>query len=195
MSLAELKQHEAIIRFNVNKHGPVALHPNLVKLLDSQFMDFKVYSMTKRWDLPNLWALYANSHRGYCLEFRNVGPLFEYAREVTYLLADEMTIAVSDPSLLNGDFLFCKTLNWSNEEEVRLVAARKQANRVRINPEWLTRIILGKAMSSGDEATIREWARLRDPQLSVVNAYYDPVERRIKIKQVASHEPGLSTSV
>ena len=46
--------------------------------------------MTRRYDMGNLWALYADGHRGYCLEFENVGPLFEHARDVNYLDLKDM---------------------------------------------------------------------------------------------------------
>jgi hypothetical protein len=101
-----------VLRFNVRLHGPAALHPNIVKLLDGQLKDFRVYSMTKRYDMGNLWALYADGHRGYCLEFENVGPMFEHAKDVNYLDLKDMQISVTDPSLLSGHFLFCKTREW-----------------------------------------------------------------------------------
>jgi len=34
---------------------------------------FRVYSMTKRWNNLSLWAKYAADHTGYCLEFLNEG--------------------------------------------------------------------------------------------------------------------------
>jgi hypothetical protein len=182
MESEELRRHEAIIRFNIHAHGPQALHPSLVKSLDSQFKDFKIYSMSKRYDMPHMWALYADNHRGYCLEFANVPPLFDQAREVSYLPSDDMLIAVTDPDLREGRFLFCKTLDWSNEEEVRLVRARTGSNIVIIDPRWLTRIILGRKMADVHNKQIREWAKERVPQLSVATAFYDAINRAIRIE-------------
>ena len=184
MSLEELQKHELIIRFNVRWHGPAALHPNLVQSLDAQFKDFRVYSMTKRYDLMNLWALYAANHRGYCLEFENVGDLFEHAKDVNYLDSDQMEISITDPALRGGYFLFCKTRNWSNEDEVRLVLARNDGrSKVKFNPRWLTRIILGKDMSEDHKKQIREWAKQREPELTIVTAYYDAAQRAIRIRE------------
>ena len=161
MSPKQLELEERVIRYNVQLHGPAALHPSIVQLLDEQLKDFRVYSMTKRYDMGNLWAMYAEGHRGYCLEFENVGPLFEYANDVNYLDSKDMEISVIDPSLLNGHFLFCKTREWSCEEEVRLVLSRKDGRtKVKLeDPAWLTRIILGKAMSDQNKNTIRLWCR------------------------------------
>jgi hypothetical protein len=184
MSSEELRTNKLIIRFNVRKHGPAALHPHLVQSLDTQLKDFRVYSMTKRYDMTNLWALYAADHRGYCLEFENVGDLFKHAKDVSYLDSDRMEISIKDPALRGGYFLFCKTRNWSNEDEVRLVLPRNDGrSKVKFNPRWLTRIILGKDMSEDHKQQIREWAKQRKPELTVVTAYYDATKRAIRIKE------------
>jgi len=60
MSPEELEHEEKVIRFNVRLHGPAALHPRIVQLLDDQLKDFRIYSMAKRYDMGNLWALYAD---------------------------------------------------------------------------------------------------------------------------------------
>lgn len=184
MSPQQLQREEEILRFNVKLHGPAALHPNLVRLLDEQLKDFRVYSMTKRYDMGNLWALYADGHRGYCLEFRNTGPLFEHAMDVAYLDLKDMEVAITDRSLLQGHFLFCKTLEWSCEQEVRLVQSRVSAkSKVPIDPSWLTRIILGKAMSEENKNQIRLWARERTPELTVVTTFYDATTRSIRLRE------------
>lgn len=185
MSPQEFGQNEQIIRFNVRLHGPAALHPNIVRLLDEQFKDFRIYSMTKRYDMGNLWALYADGHRGYCLEFQNVGPLFENAKDVTYLELKDMEIPITDPGISQGHFLFCKTREWRCEEEVRLVLPRIDGrSEIPINnPAWLTRIILGKAMSEENKNTIRAWAKERQPELTVVTTYYDPTHRAIRLRE------------
>jgi hypothetical protein len=65
---------------------------------------------------------------------------------------------------------FCKRQEWSNEEEVRLVLQRGKGSKVKVDPRWLTRVILGKDMTSGNEELIREWAQQREPELAVVRA-------------------------
>ena len=184
MSPEELRRHELMIRYNVRMHRPTALHPKVVESLDVQLKDFRIYSMTKRYDMMNLWALYAGDHCGYCLEFENIGDLFQHARDVSYLDSDGMEVLITDPAVLNGHFFFCKTCNWSNEDEVRLVLNRKDGRKkVKIDPRWLTRIILGKQMSDDDRKQILEWAKQRDPELTVVDAYYDPTQRAIKLRK------------
>jgi hypothetical protein len=102
------------------------------------------------------------------LEFENVGPMFEHAKDVNYLDLKDMEISVTDPSLLSGHFLFCKSREWSCEDEVRLVLPRKDGRiNVKFDPVWLTRIMLGKAMSEENKNTIRLWAKERRPELAV----------------------------
>jgi hypothetical protein len=60
MSLSQLQHEEQVLRFNVRLHGPAALQPDLVQLLDDQLKDYRIYSMAKRYDMGNLWALYAD---------------------------------------------------------------------------------------------------------------------------------------
>jgi len=185
MPKEDLEKNALIIRVNVRNHGPAALHPSLVQSLDTQLKDFRVYSMTKRFDMGNLWALYADGHRGYCLEFENVGPMFEHAKDVSYLDLKDMEISVPSPELQKGYFLYCKTRDWECEEEVRLVLPSKDGrSKVRFDPLWLTRIILGKAMSDENKNKIRLWAKERKPELTVVTTYYDATKRAIKLREV-----------
>jgi hypothetical protein len=86
------------------------------------------------------------------------------------------------PDHLTGFWFFCKRSEWSNEEEVRLVLPRRKEFKVKIDPRWLTRLILGKDMSQHHQQTIRGWAKQRTPELAVVNAYYDAVDQRLRLK-------------
>ncbi len=183
MTIQQLQEQESIIRFNVRKHGTATLHTDLVQVLDERLKGFRVYSMAKRFDMGNLWALYAGRHQGYCLEFENVGPLFGSAKDVNYRDSKEMAILVTDPGLEDGDFFFCKTLEWKCEDEARLLLPRNAGDKTRFDPEWLTRIILRKAMSEENRAKIRAWAKERKPELRVATTKYDATKRAIVIKE------------
>jgi hypothetical protein len=79
--------------------------------------------------------------------------------------------------------LVFKRPEWSNEEEVRLIRTRGAGPQVKIEPQWLTRIILGKNMSQENRQQIRIWAKLRDPKLLVVSAYFDELHQEIRLKE------------
>lgn len=179
LSEAELRHEEAVIRYNVNFHGPEKLQPILAKDLHKELDGYRVYSMTKRYDNLAMWAKYANDHSGYCLEFVNEGVLFGSARDVIY--GEAVSIDVTVRAQLNGFWFFCKRLEWSNEEEVRLILPRGMGSKVKIDPRWLTRLILGRNISEAHEQSIRSWARHREPEVAVVKARYDEVDQAIKL--------------
>ena len=113
-----------------------------------------------------------------------MGPLFEHAKDVNYLDMKDMEISLTDPSLFSAHFLFCKSREWRCEEEVRLALSRKDGRtKVKLDdPAWLTRIILGKAMSEENKNTIRLWAKERKPELAVATTYYDATQRAIRLR-------------
>src|ERR1022692_3501438 len=179
LSCAKLEEERAIIYYNVKRHGTKGLHRMLTEILHAELKDYRIYSMSKRFDNLNLWAKYAGDHSGYCLEFVHEGSLFDTARDVMY--EDSLKMDVNNPDHTNGFWFFCKRPEWSNEEEVRLVLPRGKGSKVNIDPRWLRRLILGKSVSEQNEEVIRAWARQRAPDLAVVKARYDSVEQTIKL--------------
>lgn len=177
LSRAELEKEKAIIDYNVQLHGTKSLHRMLTEIFHEELKGYRVYSMSKRLDNLNLWAKYAGDHSGYCLEFVNEGPLFSTARHVLY--EDSLQMDVNNPDHTNGFWFFCKRPEWSNEEEVRLVLPRGSGSKVKLEPCWLKRLILGKNISEQNEKTIRVWARQRAPELAVIKARYDTVDQKI----------------
>lgn len=124
-------------------------------------------------------AKYAGNHSGYCLEFANVGQPFTTACDVAYV--DELpSMDISDPDD-RGPYIFFKHTRWSGEEEVRIGLKPFDNPRVAFDPSCLERVILGPIMLESNEKQIREWAQQREPKLEVVNAYFDPLDLRLKL--------------
>jgi hypothetical protein len=88
-------------------------------------------------------------------------------------------MSVFDPSAY---FFYCKTEDWRGEEEVRVVVLHGGGKNVRIEPSWLTRIILGMNISLEHEQQIRGWARQRMPELAVVKAHYDAFPQKLILR-------------
>jgi hypothetical protein len=81
-------------------------------------------------------------------------------------------------------FLAYKRRDWRNEEEVRLILPRNKGTTVLLkDPRWLTRVILGMNMSPENESKIREWAKQRQPELTVVRAYLDRGDQEIRLRE------------
>ena len=144
--------------------------------LNRELDGYRVYSMSKRYDNLSLWDRYAAHHSGYCLEFSNEGPFFQHTKEVIY--GESTRMDVTNREHRSGYWFFCKRQEWSNEEEVRLVGIRKQGPTVLFDPQWLTRIILGKDIVESHRKLILVWARERRPELEVTSARYDPFHQK-----------------
>ncbi len=182
LALDLLQEHESKIRASIQTLGLEWFQRELSKIINSQMEQFRVYSLTKRFDNFSLWAKYAADHSGYCLEFANKGPLFgEHVMEVIY--EEYVPFDVNDSESRSAGFLVSKRPEWSNEEEVRLIRVRGSGPQVRIEPQWLTRIILGKDMSPENQQQIRVWAKQRHPELHVVSAYFDELNQEIRVKE------------
>jgi hypothetical protein len=189
MSVPEQRRHTMILRHNLRVHGMDFFHSEMTRLLHRDLESFRVYSMSKRWDNLALWAKYAGDHTGYCLEFVNEGPLFEHAKEVIY--AEAFPMDVTNREHRNGYWFFMKKPEWSNEEEVRLVRPRTANNvlGVIIQPEWLTRIILGRNIAAENRRQICTWSAERNPPLAVVRARYDTVAQRLELEPIVGSYP------
>lgn len=140
LALDLLQEHERRIRTSIRTQGLDWFQRELSKILNEQMEHFRVYSLSKRFDNLSLWAKYADGQTGYCLEFANEGPLFnEHVMEVIY--GEYAPLDVMDSKNRSAEFLVYKRPEWSNEEEVRLLRTRGSGPIVKIEPQWLTRII------------------------------------------------------
>ncbi len=182
LALDCLHEHESKMRSQIRILGLDWFQAEMVKILSAHTQQFRVYSLSKRFNNMSLWANYAANHTGYCLEFANEGPLFGvYVWEVAY--GENVAFDVNDAEKRDASFLVTKRPEWSNEEEVRLICPRGSSCRLKIQPQWLTCIILGKDMSPENERKIREWAKERDPELAVVRAYFDDLHNDILVSE------------
>jgi len=142
LALDLLEKAEANIRMMICLHGLDWFMRELSSILNRQMETFRVFSLSKRFNNLSLWAKYAAGHTGYCLEFVNEGPLFQNTIEVIY--GEYAPLDLNDSENISASFLVHKRPEWSNEEEVRLIRVPGSNPEVRIEPQWLTRIILGK---------------------------------------------------
>jgi hypothetical protein len=182
IELDKLEAHTDRIRADIRRMGLEWFHRELSQILNRDMAKFRVYSLSKRFDNMSLWAKYAADHTGYCLEFANEGPLFaEHTVEVSY--EEYAPFDVVNPENRDARFLVHKRPEWSNEEEVRLIRARdSDPPETRIDPRWLARIILGKDMKEENRKQIREWAKLRQPELVVAQARLDDLRQELRLE-------------
>ena len=83
-----------------------------------------VYSLSKCYNNELLWAYYADSHKGFCIEY-DFDILKQYpCNEDNFFDAkySENVPIISSKNLLSiKEFIATKSLNWKHEEEIRLL--------------------------------------------------------------------------
>lgn len=177
LSLDERVYHANVID-RLAYADPEKRNREIKEILYARFDEYRIFSMSKRWNNLAMWAWYAENHRGYCLEFANKG-LFEVAEAVVY--DDTGEVDVSDEAQLTFNWFSRKATDWQSEEEVRVVLphAIGGGQLITIQPDWLVRIILGKDTPKAESDQIREWAAQREPALEVVQARFDAHSQRL----------------
>ena len=170
------------VRRDIETTGEDAFHEEFARTFYESFSKHRVYSMSKRWENLNLWAKYADEHRGYCLEFStNLHP-FRVAWDVRYGDVSDFDLTDPNASKTAHVYLWRKRAEWSNEEEVRVLRFPHEGPRFPIDPKSLTRIIIGKDIAAADEARIRSMARDRVPSLDVFKAVWSDGKQALLLK-------------
>ena len=143
---------------------PVSQHINLFKEICDEKMS--VYSLGERADSCQQWAYYAESHTGICIKFKiDVSEPWPSWPDNEYWGAREVVYHRSRPGLdfsefhsLDGDYaarfledlVVAKAVNWSHEQEVRIVL-QKPAQLVKFPPCAIEGIIFGVGTSQDDK--------------------------------------------
>ena len=122
---------------------------------------------TKRDDLL-MWAHYADSHRGICLEFDGMSKLMAHAHKVHYS-GDRVPVNPYDDShgVMMDKSLLTKSEHWSYEEEWRLIRYEGGPGPVEFRPPNLTGIIFGALTSHSTIETVRRWVRQRSTPVNL----------------------------
>lgn len=127
------------------------------------FEDVRVSSFTSCWRNQLLWAHYANSHQGFCLEFDATKRPFEMMYKVDYR-KDYPKLHI--PVEANLDFvesLLVKGLDWEYEQEFRFVVPPEMSLSPRFDGQYLQllgdelkAVYIGVNMGGDDEETLRK---------------------------------------
>ncbi|MBT9455042.1 MAG: DUF2971 domain-containing protein [Burkholderiaceae bacterium] len=146
--------------------------------------DVGVYCVSAKRDDILMWSHYADYHKGICLEFDGEAKLMGHAQRVQYSHKRVPIKAYSDPqdeSMTKA--LLTKSLQWSYEEEWRLINYNKGPGSVQFRPENLTGIVLGALASAGTVALIKQWAKVRLHPLDIYQASLSKTDYALDIKK------------
>lgn len=142
-----------------------------------------VYCVCECADSLLMWAHYANSHTGVCLEFDSEVELFREAQIVEYAPVREPVHRAgerAERSMVKG--LLTKFDGWAYEKEWRVVDY-EQGPGLRILPaEALTGIVLGASILEEHEAQIRKWLALRGSPIEVRRAVPSTTEFKVHLQ-------------
>ena len=89
---------------------------------------YGIYSLSKNYDNELLWAYYANSYKGFCIEYDlEILKQYPLKQEAFYDVMYSKNIPtlrigdISEPKTLLKKLLSTKSLNWKHEDEFRII--------------------------------------------------------------------------
>jgi hypothetical protein len=144
---------------------------------------FGVLSLTPHFDNYLIWSHYANSHKGFCVEFdtrllvESVKGHYQqvnYSKEIPYF---------SIMDLLNQEIItkliYTKSVDWIYEDEYRITAIHRPNTPVNFNPKALTAIYFGYKMMMEQKIEIIDKVKVEYPWIKFYNMELDKENFRL----------------
>lgn len=166
--------------------------PRLVEeKFQSTLESARILSFCNRADSHLLWSHYANAHRGACIHFNVSGfshpdliigrvaysdhrPVLPKSLMARLAVVDARRHHPEDRLLLRKELyetlFFTKPIDWSYEQEVRIIYLSTDMTNVPFNPASLFEIIVGARADRETEERIRELAEQSIPETRVRRA-------------------------
>jgi hypothetical protein len=157
--------HEYANPSNVNEDD--WLVPNA---LQKRIDQFGVACLMRTYDSRLMWAHYAESGKGFCIEYE-INP-WQHTEDVRYIpvqyVSDLSPLCITEAMFSPHQFLLraigTKHVDWAYEREVRLVALNQKGVAVAVNENFvkLTALIGGYTMSPCLEMYLKETGKRLD---------------------------------
>lgn len=122
-----------------------------------------------------MWAHYADSHRGICLEFNGNSGIMRRAKKVAYDNSRptvRLFDAVHNSTTQMMNATLAKSLHWEYEKEWRIV--HPNPGFLPFDPDDLTGVIFGAATDEQTVATVVESVARSQSQLQLYRSVPDP---------------------
>lgn len=171
----EWAEEECIDRASCLIANPANLEPSLAelqRLFEERIMNhIGVLSLSANPNSTLMWAHYANSHKGVCLQFNGFSPFFAAAQKVSYPPKRRRISLFRDKHSESMETaLLSKCEDWRYEEEWRIINHEDGPGAYRFPNDALTGIIFGARIEPSHEASIRNWAMEGNHQLQFFRA-------------------------
>lgn len=166
------------------RRRPSEIEKGLEELQQQMRRDIGVCCLGEEADHMLMWAHYADSHRGICLQFKTGFPElhFSLAFPVSYS-PDRPVISIvrKQTDRLMEQVLLTKAAFWSYEREWRMIDQKNGPGLKPFPPASLVGVILGSAMNQSDVAEVRSWITHSNPTIRLKQARLDSREYRLHI--------------
>lgn len=166
----------AIKWYNVSPiNFPEQLH-KLKQQLDNDFNDhFGVLSLTADYRNDYLWDNYADHHKGFCVGFdwNRITHFIRGGGEVLYVnKLPTIDFENDDDYTKIGKTILYKEKKWEKEDEYRLFKVwfdgQKVIRNIKLPPDAIVRVVLGKRMCLEEKKEIRALALKRYPNAKII---------------------------
>ena len=164
--IPDLKDKERQLRveewIKSGKHLSPTFHEELMGEMQKKVDQLGVFCLTEKRDDILMWAHYAGSHSGVCLEFKASAGPFSQVERVNY--RDEypdVDILLDAPNLHVDAIFFTKAIFWKYEQEWRIIDREGGHGIKRLNNDLLTGVILGCNINDNNRRLILQWIKER----------------------------------
>lgn len=142
--ILQAKKNPQILQGEMDKIAPLIKNelsnytPKVNKIFSDGLQTVGILSLSEKLDHPLLWAHYADSHRGFTIEFKTDHEFFNrrrsdkdeffYLRQVRYVnnsSKSDMTLSEAH----GDDILATKDMTWEYEAEWRIIVPLASANK------------------------------------------------------------------
>lgn len=145
-----------------------------------------VCCLTRQPDNLLVWAHYADSHAGVCLEFDSSCPFIEDAQEVVYSAERAPVNIITDNEKQQTDkMLLTKSDHWAYEGEWRAIRYTAGPGSVSFLPQHLTGIVLGARATAETEEMVRGWLTARATPCTLYKATVSSTHFELIIEPVS----------
>ena len=132
-----------------------------------------------------MWAHYADSHFGICLEFKSNISLMTEARQIQYSqIREPIDVVAMEMGTAPNNALLIKSEHWGYEKEWRIVIPKPAPCRVAIPIESLTGIVIGALARPKTVELVKEWNNQRAMPLTLRKARTSNEEFKLIIEDL-----------
>lgn len=147
----QVKKNPQILQEEIDKIAPIIkteiynFTPKAKKIFSDVLQTVGILSLSEKFDHPLLWAHYADSHRGFAIEFNTDHEFFNrrrsdkdelfHLRKVRYANCQSVKTDLTLSEMHGDDILATKDISWEYEGEWRIIVPLASANKTLEGPD------------------------------------------------------------